>query len=143
MKKIIGDDEILKVIVEILFPFVMILGIYVVLNGHLSPGGGFSGGTILGAGLILYTTAFGHERLEKFLNFRVFTILTSSSLIFYALIKGYSFIMGASGLSTGIPKGVPGKILSGGTILPLNIAIGIVVGCTIYGIYSLFTRGDI
>ena len=51
--------------------------------------------------------------------------------------------MGASGLYTGIPKGVPGKILSGGTILPLNIAIGIVVGCTIYGIYSLFTRGDI
>lgn len=143
MKKIIGDDEILKVIVEILFPFIMILGIYVVFNGHLSPGGGFSGGTILGAGFILYTTAFGSERLKKFLNFRIFTILTSSALIFYALLKGYSFMTGASGISSGIPLGTPGSILSGGGILPLNIAIGIVVACTIYGIYSLFTRGEI
>ncbi|NLW43294.1 MAG: hypothetical protein GXY89_09190 [Tissierellia bacterium] len=143
MKKIIGDDEILKVIVEILFPFVIILGIYVVFNGHLSPGGGFSGGTILGAGLILYSTAFGVEKIQKYLNFRTFTILTSSALIFYALIKGYSFMTGAAHIPSGIPLGIPGKILSGGAILPLNVAVGIVVGCTIYGIYSLFTRGEI
>lgn len=143
MKKIMGDDEILKTIVEILFPFIMILGIYVVFNGHLSPGGGFSGGTILGAGFILYTTAFGVEKLQKFLNFKVFTLLTSSSLIFYALLKGYSFITGASGLPSKIPMGVPGKILSAGVILPLNIAVGVVVSFGIYGIYALFSRGEI
>ncbi len=139
----IGDDEILKVIVEILFPFVMVLGIYVVLNGHLSPGGGFSGGTILGAGLILYSTAFGFEGVKRFFSFKTFTIAISSSLIFYALAKGYSFITGAAHIDSGIPLGTPGTILSGGLILPLNIAIGIVVACTIYGLYALFTQGDI
>lgn len=143
MKKIIGDDEILKVIVEILFPFLMMLGIYVVLNGHLSPGGGFSGGTILGAALILYSTAFGMEGIKKFFNFKIFTRLICFSLIFYALAKGYSFIMGAANLDSGIPLGTPGNILSAGLILPLNIAVGIVVACTIYGLYALFTQGDI
>lgn len=143
MKKIISDDEILKVVVEILFPFLIILGIFIVFNGHLSPGGGFAGGVILGASFILYNTAFGSEKIKKFLTFRLFIFLTTIPLIFYALLKGYTFIMGASGLPSNIPKGTPGNILSGGSILPLNICIGIVVGCTIYGLYCLFTEGDI
>lgn len=143
MRRIIGDDEILKIIVEILFPFLMMFGIYVVINGHISPGGGFSGGTILGAGLILYSTAFGFERIKAFFNFKIFSRLISFSLIFYAIAKGYSFITGAAHIDSGIPLGTPGRILSAGLILPLNIAIGIVVACTIYGLYSLFTQGDI
>ena len=143
MKKIIGDDEILKVIVEIIFPFIMMLGIMVVLNGHLTPGGGFSGGTILGAGLILYSTAFGLEKIRKFFNFKIFSRAISISLIFYAIAKGYSFTTGAAHIDSAIPLGTPGNILSAGLILPLNIAIGIVVACTIYGLYALFTQGDI
>lgn len=138
-----GNDEILKVVVEIIFPFVILLGIYVVLNGHLSPGGGFSGGTILGAGLILYSTAFGLEGVRKFFSFKTFTRAISFSLIFYALAKGYSFITGAAHIDSAIPLGTPGNIFSGGLILPLNVAIGIVVACTIYGLYALFTQGDI
>ena len=37
-------DAILQMTAKILTPIVILLGIYVVLNGHLSPGGGFSGG---------------------------------------------------------------------------------------------------
>ena len=47
MRKIEKIDDILESITEIVFPFVVIFGIYVVLNGHLSPGGGFLGGAIL------------------------------------------------------------------------------------------------
>ena len=38
MKKIIGDDEILNTITEIITPFIFVLGIYIILNGHISPG---------------------------------------------------------------------------------------------------------
>ncbi|WFA08472.1 MnhB domain-containing protein [Tissierella sp. Yu-01] len=143
MKKIIKDDEILKVITEILLPFILVMGIYVVLNGHLSPGGGFSGGTILGSGLILYSTAFGSEKIRKFFNFNTFIKAISFSLLFYGVAKGYSFMTGAAHIESVIPTGTPGKILSGGLILPLNIAVGIVVACTMYGLYSLFSEGDI
>ena len=61
MRKIEKIDDILESITEIVFPFVVIFGIYVVLNGHLSPGGGFSGGAILSAGLILYDVVFNQD----------------------------------------------------------------------------------
>lgn len=141
--RIIGEDSILKTIVKIVVPFIMIFGIYVILNGHLSPGGGFSGGVILGSGIILYATSVGIRKVRTFLNSRTFTKTTTIMLIFYGLAKGYSFIMGASDLETGIPLGTPGKILSGGLILPLNIAVGVLVGFVIYGLYALFLEGGI
>lgn len=143
MKKIIGNDEILRVITESIIPFILVLGIYVILNGHLSPGGGFSGGTILGSGLILHSLAFGRTNTRSFFSFNAFTKAISFSLLFYGMAKGYSFMTGAAHIDSGIPIGSPGNILSGGLILPLNIAIGIVVASTIYGLYSLFNEGDI
>ena len=59
----------------------------------------------------------------------------------YALAKGYSFFTRANHLPSGIPKGTPGAILSGGLILPLNICVGLVVACTMYHFYTLFRKG--
>ena len=134
---------ILKFAVGLLAPFIMIYGIYILFNGHLSPGGGFSGGTILGTGLVLCSLAYGSGKVNSFFTFKTFTVLCSAALAFYALIKGYAFIMGATGGSTGIPLGTPGNILSGGLILPLNISVGIVVACTIYSFYALFSEGEV
>ena len=55
------EDKILQTVAKVLVPPVLIFGIYVVLAGHLGPGGGFSGGAIIGAALILYSNAFGFE----------------------------------------------------------------------------------
>ena len=136
-------DPILHQATLILTPVILLFGIYVVLNGHLSPGGGFSGGAILGAGLILYTSAFGFEQTERFMNRRVFRTVTLCALSFYSLAKCWSFYTGANGLESGIGTGAPGAIFSAGLILPLNIAVGAVVACTMYGLYSLFQRGKL
>ena len=134
---------ILQYVVKVIVPFVLVLGIYVVLNGHISPGGGFAGGAIIGAGISLYALAFGVNEVRKFFSFKTFSLCASVALLFYCLAKGYSFFMGAQGLETGIPLGKPGSLLSGGLILPLNICVGIVVACTIYGLYALFSEGEV
>jgi len=139
----VETDAILRLTVNILFPIILIFGIYVILNGHISPGGGFSGGAIIGADLILYSATFGYEKTSRFMNMRVFKTVTLCSLCFYSLAKGYSFFCGANELESGISTGVPGRIISAGLILPLNIAVGLVVACTMYGIYSIFRRGKI
>lgn len=136
-------DIILKTMAGIVSPFVILFGIYVVLNGHISPGGGFSGGAIIGAGLILISQGFGSAKTKKFFNFKVFTIITSGSLLSYAALKCYSFYTGSHHIETGIPHGIPGAILSSGFILPLNIFVGLIVACTMFGFYSLFTKGEI
>lgn len=135
------DDSILQQITVILFPVIMIFGIYVVLNGHLSPGGGFSGGAIMGAGLILYANAFGFEKLNRFFSEKTYKWISFSALSFYCLAKSYSFFTGANHIPSGIPLGHAGDIISSGLILPLNICVGMVVACTMYAFYTLFRKG--
>ncbi|MDO5435562.1 MAG: MnhB domain-containing protein [Clostridia bacterium] len=136
------DDLILQMGARVLVPVILLFGIYVILNGHLGPGGGFSGGAIMGAGLILYLSAFGFARTERFFTFRTFKTVSFTALAFYALSKAYSFFTGANHLPSVITTGTPGAILSAGLILPLNIAVGLVVCCTMYAFYTLFRKGD-
>ena len=135
------DDSILQKITFLLFPVIVIFGIYVILNGHISPGGGFSGGAIIGAGLILYANAFGFEKLNRFFTEKTYKTVSFSALTFYCLAKSYSFFTGANHLESGIPLGTPGDILSSGLIFPLNICVGLVVACTMYAFYTLFRKG--
>ncbi len=134
-------DSILQKVTFILFPIIVIFGIYVVLNGHLSPGGGFSGGAIIGAGLILYLNAFGFEKIGRFFTEKTYKIISFCSLSFYCLAKSYSFYTGAHHLESGIPLGTPGDVISSGLILPLNICVGLVVASTMYAFYALFRKG--
>ncbi len=136
-------DLILQQGAFLLVPIVLVFGAYILLNGNLSPGGGFSGGTVLGAGLILYLLAFGFEKTERFFNYHTFRRVTTCALMFYALSKGFIFFTGANGIGNGIPTGRFGAILSGGLLLPLNIAVGLVVACTMYVLYTLFRKGDL
>ena len=136
-------DPIVKSIAKVLVPFNLMLGIYVVLNGHLSPGGGFSGGAIMGASLILFSSAFGYRKVSRIITEKTIKVVTFVSLTFYAFAKGYSFFTGANHLHSVISPGTPGRIISAGLILPLNIAVGFVVTMTMYSFYALFTKEEI
>ncbi len=135
------NDAILQYVARIVVPIVMLFGIYVIFNGHLSPGGGFSGGAIIGAGLILYLNAFGFKKTERFFTMKTFSTISVIALAFYAFSKCYSFFTGANHLHSIISAGTPGKLISAGLILPLNICVGMVVACTMYSFYALFRKG--
>lgn len=137
------NDVILQTTAKVLCPIIFIFGIYVVLNGHLSPGGGFSGGAILGAGMILYVSAFGFKKTEKFFNEHIYKIAKITALTMYGIIGSYFYLLGANGIENHIPLGIPGHILSAGIILPIDIAVGIEVACTMYAFYALFRRGGL
>lgn len=137
------NDAILQGTAFVLCPIIFIFGIYVILNGHLSPGGGFSGGAILGAGLILYVSAYGFKKTQKFFNEHVYKIAKITALCMYGIIGSYFYITGANGIENHIPLGTPGHILSGGIILPIDICVGLEVACTMYAFYALFRRGGL
>ncbi len=137
------NDPILVWATRILVPLIITFGIYVILNGHLSPGGGFSGGAIIGAGLILYLNAFGFKKTETFFTEKTFSVVSVSALLFYSISKTYAFFTGANGIHNIISKGTPGEILSAGLILPLNICVGAVVACTMYSFYAMFRKGGL
>lgn len=152
---VMHKDNILRYVASILIPIIFVFGIYVVLNGHLSPGGGFSGGAILGAGLILFNLAFGDEVAHRFFKLKTFKTISAIALLGYAGVKCYSFLMGGmhvlsedthlwhDPISEFFHSLPVGSIASGGYILILNICVGAVVACTMYGLYSLFKKGEI
>lgn len=135
------DDVILQTVAKILVPPIVIFGIYVILCGHLGPGGGFSGGAIIGAGLILYLNAFGFEKTERFFRASTYKKLSFTALACYTFSKCYSFYTGANHIESVIPLGTPGAILSSGLILVLNICVGVVVAGTMYTFYAMFRKG--
>ncbi|MCR4738912.1 MAG: hypothetical protein K5886_01470 [Lachnospiraceae bacterium] len=136
------NDIILMFCARYLMPVIVLFGSCIILNGHLSPGGGFSGGAVIGAGLILYLNAFGFNKTERFFVEKTYKIVSVTALTFYCLAKSYSFFTGANHLESHIPKGIPGAILSAGLILPLDICVGLVVSCTMYTFYCMFRKGD-
>ncbi len=134
-------DAILQKITLILVPVIFLFGFYIILNGHLSPGGGFSGGATIGAGLILYVTTFGFHKTERFFSEKTYDIVKVGALSLYSITMIYYFYTGANLIKNVIPLGTPGNILSSGMILPINIFVGLEVACTMYAFFALFRRG--
>jgi multicomponent Na+:H+ antiporter subunit B len=148
--KYVGADEIiikstiLKEVSKVLIPCIQIFGIYIIFYGHLSPGGGFAGGTIIGTSFILYRIIYGKKFTDEKLPYSRLITYLCGAIMFYGLLKGYSFITGGNHLDMPQPSlGTPGNILSGGFLLPLNILVGLIVAITIYFFFTLFDRGEI
>lgn len=125
-------DIILRQAAKILIPFIFLFAVYVLVHGEESPGGGFSGGTILGCGLILFSSAFGPESIRRFFSGRVFAAVRTFGLLLYAGLYGFYIFMGANEIEYELSF-----------IMPIDLAVGLVVACTIYGFYALFSRGEI
>lgn len=137
------NTTVLRTVVRLLMPVILLFGVYVLLNGHLSPGGGFSGGAILGAGLILFENAFGMKSVRRFMSEHVYHFIKVGALYVYGFIMIYLFFTGANGLANHIGKGVPGAIFSAGVIMPINVMVGFEVACTMYAFYAFFSKGDL
>lgn len=132
-------DLIVKAVARFMIPFIQVYGCYIVLFGHLSPGGGFAGGTIIASSLILYVLAFGLQlEIERFPEATARIIESSGALVFSA-IGLLAIFLGSRFLgnqAAGMPMGIPGRLLSGGTIFVLTTAIGAKVASTMITLFS-------
>ena len=61
-------DIVLETTVRIVVPFIQLYGLYVIVHGHYSPGGGFQGGVVLGASIILFALAYGLPASQQYLS---------------------------------------------------------------------------
>lgn len=135
-----GEFKILRAIATFIIPIIFLYGIYIITIGHISAGGGFSGGTVIGVAVILFNIAFGSEVTDRIITFKGCVRTISVSLLIYLILRGITFFMGANGLKSFIPLGTPGNILSAGLILPLNVCVALVVASMMYMLYSLFSH---
>ncbi|QOR67998.1 sodium:proton antiporter [Cytobacillus suaedae] len=125
--------------IKMILPFLAVLGAYLILFGHISPGGGFVGGVVLATIPILLTTTYGVEVSEyKFTPART-KLVESLGSIGFILLGLLGVLTGSQILSNGhanFGPGNTGELISAGLIPYLNGMIGIKVGAGLAIIFN-------
>ena len=125
-------DTIVRTVCRRLAPFVQIFGLYVIMHGHSSPGGGFQGGVILASSFILLAIADGIEEVERRFSQTMLTVYTSTGVLLYAGIGVVCLLFGANYLDYGIlPVAEPRSV----GMLVIEVGVGITVMAAILSIF--------
>ncbi|NLK21194.1 MAG: sodium:proton antiporter [Epulopiscium sp.] len=139
-------DFILKRVTAIIFPLMCIYGIYVILHGHISPGGSFAGGIIVGLSFIAYSTIYGMEKGRAKLPEKVLIWTESYGTLWYGIMGMVGIIRGVPFLANklgGFDLGVPGTLSSGGLISLLGLGVGIRVASTMVTLFFTMKEEEI
>jgi multisubunit Na+/H+ antiporter MnhB subunit len=132
-----GMTVIVKKVTQIICGVIFLYGIYIIIHGHLTPGGGFAGGTIVAGSFILLILAFGSEFLALKKEETGSSILESSAILIFLIIAALGMIIGGAGIFfvNFLPKGTIGQLISAGVIPLYNIAVGMEVAAALVTIF--------
>ena len=86
-----GMTVIVKTITRLTLGFILLYGIYIALNGHRAPGGGFAGGVIIALSFVHIMLAFGKETALKKLNSWVLRIAIGAGALAFLCILAVNF----------------------------------------------------
>lgn len=122
----------------LMLPITLLVGIDVVVHGHLTPGGGFQGGVVLGTAVhLLYLT--GHYRaLERLRPVPVYAGGEAVGTAAFAALGLAGMIAGGAFLANVLPFGTAGSLLSAGTVPLLGIAVGVEVASGVVVLLAVF-----
>lgn len=132
-------SEIVETSTELLLPMVILLGIYVFLNGHLSPGGGFQGGAIIASGTMFLLLALPESHISRLM----IAVIESLSGFSYVII-GILGVMLAGGFLDNrfLPLGEYGDLFSAGAIPLIYVFVGLKVGFELSAVLDRFRKED-
>jgi multicomponent Na+:H+ antiporter subunit B len=117
---------------------VLVLGAYVLAHGHLTPGGGFQGGVILAAALLLVFAAGQITALERVRPVALVEVTEAVGAGAYVLIALGGLVFAGAAMESFLPLGQAGDLLSGGIVPVLNVFVGIEVAAAITLILTEF-----
>lgn len=139
-------DFVLKQVAAIILPIMFIYGFYVILHGHVSPGGSFAGGIIVGLSFIAFSTIYGIEKGRAKLPEKILVWIESYGTLWYVIMGMVGIVKGVPFLANklaGVNLGVPGELGSGGLISLIGLGVGIRVASTMITLFFTIMEEDI
>ena len=137
----VESNFILQTASKLLFPFITLFGVYVMIYGHLSPGGGFQGGVIIASGVLLLLISYQSFEVPHALIVALETLAGVS----YVLIGLLGLWILDHFLGNFLPSDISdmGMLISGGVIPLIYIIVGVKVGSEMSMIVqNLIQRSD-
>ncbi|MCU1345959.1 MAG: hypothetical protein JWL70_2225 [Acidimicrobiia bacterium] len=119
--------ETVRLVGMTFLPLVVLLGLSVIGHGHLTPGGGFQGGVVLASGLALLYVAVDAATFRTALPDGALEPVEAFGLSAYAVIGLLGLVFGSAVMDNFLPFGHLGRLVGGGTIPLLSVAVGIEV----------------
>lgn len=142
-----GDNPnvIIQTTCKLLIPPMQLFALYVLAHGHHSPGGGFQGGVILGATLILHAIAFELQTTLKSFTQRIHIMFSTLGVFIYAGIGLLCLFIGANFLDYSVLSHIfPVSPIEARSLAVLGVEIGVAftVMAVMFSIYAdLSSRG--
>lgn len=132
--KVVTDEGslILTRGVKIVFPLLLLLGAYIFIHGHLTPGGGFQGGAIIVTAFLLFFFAIK----EYSVNHHLLEVVEALSGAAFVVIGLIGLANKGSFLANFLPTGTIGDLLSAGIIPLIYVVIGLKVGAELTGVIN-------
>ena len=132
-------SEIVETATELLLPMVILFGVYVFMNGHLSPGGGFQGGAIIASGTMFMLLALPESHISRLM----IAITESLSGFSYVVIGVLGVALAGGFLDNRImPLGTYGDLFSAGAIPLIYTFVGLKVGFELSAVLDRFRKED-
>jgi len=130
------EFAVIKTVLPFIIPYIILYGIYIQLNGEVSPGGGFQAGVIFATGIIAYDLVFGQELLKKHFSIKGLTICGILGVLIYATTGLISLFSGKNFLNYSVllENNIAGQHLG---IFMIEIGVGLTVASIMCLIYSL------
>jgi multicomponent Na+:H+ antiporter subunit B len=127
--------EIVQTGKQLLLPMIFTFGAYVIVNGHLSAGGGFQGGAIVASAVMLMLLA----RPRSALNVALLSVVESFAGAIYVCIGILGLVLAGGFLDPRfLPRGEFGAFFSAGAIPLISALLGIKVGAELSVIIDRF-----
>lgn len=130
-----GMSVIVKTVTRLTVGLIFLYGIYIVLHGHLTPGGGFAGGVIIALSFINLDLAFGGKVSGRIFSKGGTGIVEAIGAVMFVTLALVGFGFGGFFVNFLHPSGDPGKLVSAGFIPLENIAICLKVAAGLFGIF--------
>jgi multicomponent Na+:H+ antiporter subunit B len=105
----------------------ILIGLYIVAHGHQTPGGGFQGGVILATALLLTYLSADYETMRRVGPIALIELAEGLGAAGFGLIGLSGLVAGGAFFENELGAGVPGELLSAGTIPLSNAAVGLAV----------------
>ena len=120
-------------------PLCLVYIFYIILHGHLSPGGGFQGGVLMVAAVLLIYLGHGYEVTTRILHTGIIRKVEGFAVTMYIALAFIGIAMGANFCANAVDLGVIGALRSSGTIALMDEAVGlnVLTGVTVLVISML------
>ncbi len=127
-----GMTLIVKTVTRITVWMIIVYGLYICFHGHLTPGGGFGGGVIIALAFLNVMIAYGRKYTNQWLNIKLLENIEASAAALFLIVGILGIGFGGVFLLNFLDKGSLFDLVSAGTILPLNLVIGVKVAMSLF-----------